>query len=156
VREGLMCERRALDATDALVEAARGVPGMDVARFAVDLASNAIVERFGADLDRVRGELPAHHDPGRGRLPLPSYAVEGTFAAPGGLVDAVVAAGAEPRPAPGVLDALGAAGHRLATAEVAAACDLPGPRAAAELWRLAEQWRVRADRYLTGELWSVA
>jgi hypothetical protein len=53
---------------------------------------------------------------------------------------------------PGVEEALRRFG-RLATPEVAAVCDLPGPRAAAELWRLASEWRVRADRALTGELW---
>ena len=45
---------------------------------------------------------------------------------------------------------------RLATPEVAAICDLPGPRAAAELWRLAAEWRVRPTRFLTGELWEPA
>jgi len=54
---------------------------------------------------------------------------------------------------PGVEEAL-ARFRTLATAEVAAVCDLPGPRAAAELWRLAGEWRVRSDRQLTGELWS--
>jgi hypothetical protein len=44
----------------------------------------------------------------------------------------------------------------MATAEVALVCDLPGPRAPAELWRLALQWRVRAERRGTGELWSLA
>ena len=42
------------------------------------------------------------------------------------------------------------------TAEVAAVCDLPGPRAPAELWRLATEWRVRPDRVGSGELWTVA
>jgi hypothetical protein len=45
---------------------------------------------------------------------------------------------------------------RLATPEVAAVCDLPGPRASAELWRLASEWRVRPERALTGELWVAA
>ena len=44
----------------------------------------------------------------------------------------------------------------MATAEVAAVCDLPGPRAPAELWRLALEWRVRAERVGTGHLWSLA
>ena len=44
----------------------------------------------------------------------------------------------------------------MATAEVAAVCDLPGPRAPAELWRLALEWRVRAERLGTGYLWSLA
>ena len=29
-------------------------------------------------------------------------------------------------------------------------------RLAAELWRLAGEWRVRAERRLSGELWSLA
>jgi hypothetical protein len=44
----------------------------------------------------------------------------------------------------------------LAAVEVAAICGLPGPRAPAELWRLATEWRVRPERFLTGELWSLA
>ncbi len=35
----------------------------------------------------------------------------------------------------------------------AARCDLPGPRAAAALWRLAEEWRARPEPRGTGELW---
>jgi hypothetical protein len=45
---------------------------------------------------------------------------------------------------------------RLATPEIASVCDLPGPRAQAELWRLATEWRVRPERFLTGELWELA
>jgi hypothetical protein len=39
---------------------------------------------------------------------------------------------------------------------VAAACDLPGPRAPAELWRLALEWRVKPRRAVGGELWEPA
>jgi hypothetical protein len=39
---------------------------------------------------------------------------------------------------------------------VAAVCDLPGPRAPAELWRLALEWRVRPRRVPGGELWEPA
>jgi hypothetical protein len=56
---------------------------------------------------------------------------------------------------PGVEEALRRFG-RLATPEVAAACDLPGPRAPAELWRLALEWRVRPQRVPGGELWEPA
>ena len=52
-------------------------------------------------------------------------------------------AGRRPAARPGVEDALRRWGT-LATPEVAAACELPGPRAPAELWRLATEWRVRA------------
>jgi hypothetical protein len=62
-----------------------------------------------------------------------------------------VAGGGEP---PGVLDALRRFG-RMATAEIEAVCGLPGPRANAELWRLAAEWQVRPVRVLTGELWEL-
>jgi hypothetical protein len=44
----------------------------------------------------------------------------------------------------------------MTTGEVAAVCDLPGPRAPAELWRMAAEWRVRPERVLTGWLWEAA
>ncbi len=44
----------------------------------------------------------------------------------------------------------------LATPEIEALCDLPGPRAPAELWRLATEWRAKAERVGSGELWSLA
>ncbi|MGN6870482.1 MAG: hypothetical protein ACTHMY_18990 [Solirubrobacteraceae bacterium] len=44
----------------------------------------------------------------------------------------------------------------MSTSEVAVVCDLPGPRAPAELWRLALEWRVKAERLGTGHLWSLA
>jgi hypothetical protein len=145
-REGLMCERRKLDTTDALVDLARGVEGLDVARFAIDLASNAIVEAFGADLERTRAV----------EAELPFVVCGDAVGAPADVERLAAAAGAQPGPqAPGVEAALRRFG-RMATPEVAAACDLPGPRAAAELWRLAAEWRVRSERVLSGELWSMA
>jgi predicted DsbA family dithiol-disulfide isomerase len=160
LREGLMCFRRKLDAKEALVEEARGA-GLDVARFRNDLDSHAIVEAFGADLEATRAhghELPflgvtKGSDPFR-------RVVEGCEAVLGAGDDwraALVDAGARPtgEPAPGVLDALGRFG-RMATAEVEAVCDLPGPRANAELWRLAAEWRVKPVRVLTGMLWEPA
>jgi hypothetical protein len=45
---------------------------------------------------------------------------------------------------------------RAGTSEIAAVCDLPRPRAAAELWRLAADWRIRHEPVLCGELWSAA
>jgi molybdopterin-guanine dinucleotide biosynthesis protein A len=75
---------------------------------------------------------------------------------PDALRAAALAAGASAHgPLPGVEDVLRRFG-RVATPEVVAACDLPGPRAAAELWRLASEWRVRAERVLSGELWQPA
>jgi putative protein-disulfide isomerase len=149
LREGLACERRKLDHREAFVGEARAVPGLDVDRFEIDLGSHAILEAFGADLERARGlELPTV-DFGERRVsgvqPYEAYR------------DAALAAGAEPtgEGPPRVEEALGRFG-RMATPEVAAVCDLPGPRAAAELWRLAAEWRVRPERRLTGELWTLA
>jgi hypothetical protein len=75
----------------------------------------------------------------------------------GAYEEAVVAAGAEPVDgvAPEVENALRRFG-RMSTPEVAAACNLPGPRALAELSRLAGEWRVRAEPVLAGEMWSAA
>jgi putative protein-disulfide isomerase len=166
LREGFACARRKLDTRDALVAEARAVPGCDVERFAVDLGSHAVVEAFGADLERAGAVEGAARDPGTDRARIPSlefrgedgrgHAVHGR-ASYEELRDAAQAAGAalDVRGHPGVEDALARFGT-LATAEVAAVCDLPGPRAAAELWRLAGEWRVRTDRCLTGELWSAA
>jgi putative protein-disulfide isomerase len=158
LREGIMCRRRRLDSTEPLVEEARGA-GLDVQRFRIDLESHAIVEAFGADLEEARSipdatrerGLPAIHLAGdsgdewrRGDHPYEEWRA------------AAIAAGARPsgEPRPDVLGALRRFG-RMATPEVEAVCDLPGPRASAELWRLAAEWRVRPQRFLTGELWEV-
>ena len=151
LREGLFCFRRKLDTTEALVEEARGV-GLDARRFRIDLASHATVEAFGADLEVTReldGELPAIRF-GDGR-PLFGPADYGEWRA--AAVEAGAHAAGDGWPDP--LAALGRFG-RMATAEVEAVCDLPGPRAAAELWRLAAEWRVKPIRVLTGMLWEPA
>jgi predicted DsbA family dithiol-disulfide isomerase len=160
VREGLMAGGRAMDTADALVAAARDVAGLDVARFEIDLRSHAIVEAFGADLERARA---AARD-GEPRVPLPSFAVRGEDGEerwaydetdPAALRALALAAGGMPGPLPGAEETVRRFG-RLATAEVAAACDLPGPRAPAELWRLATEFRVRAEPVLTGHFWAPA
>lgn len=171
LREGLMCFRRKLDAKEALVEEARGA-GLDVARFRNDLDSHAIVEAFGADLDASRAIPEGAHDrggvagaPGGDRLVLPTLCFEGEGSARwvfgtasyGEWREAALEAGARPAgdPVPGVPEALARFG-RMAGAEVEAVCDLPGPRANAELWRLAAEWRVKPLRVLTGMLWEPA
>jgi predicted DsbA family dithiol-disulfide isomerase len=149
LREGLMCLRRRLDAKEALVEEARGA-GLDVARFRIDLDSNAIVEAFGADLEATRAHAR--------ELPFFVVGDDGVVCGPGDDLRAVLAqagARAAGEPNPGVPAALARFG-RMATAEVEAVCDLPGPRANAELWRLAAEWRVRPVRVLTGMLWDPA
>jgi predicted DsbA family dithiol-disulfide isomerase len=170
VRDGLMVEGRSMDNADALTDAARRVPGLNVERFKIDLQSAAIAEAFAADLDRARSAAPETHTEQIRRVPFPSFEFrdaesngsEPPAAAvydsgdPAELRAAALAAGATPNGAlPSVEDALRRFG-RIATPEVAAACDLPGPRAAAELWRLASEWRVRAERVLSGELWHPA
>jgi hypothetical protein len=68
-----------------------------------------------------------------------------------------VAAGAPASvPAPPSIDEALRRFGSMSTAEVAAVCDLPGPRAPAELWRLAMEWRVRSERVGSGYLWSLA
>ena len=166
LREGLMCRRRKLDGTDALIEEARAVPGLDVERLRLALGSHAILEAFGDDLERAAALRPEHQAPGTGRVKLPSLEFRGSDGVVHGvygpadyasLAVAAIAAGAQPTGgAPlAVEDALRRFGS-MATAEVAAVCDLPGPRAPAELWRLATEWRVRPDRVGTGELWMLA
>lgn len=168
LREGLLCRRRKLDTADALIEEARAVPGLDVERLRVALGSHAILEAFGDDLERCAAVPAEHHSPGTGRTRLPSLefrgadgSVHGVYGPSdyGALRAAAVAAGAAAASVlsgpPSVEDALRRFGT-MAAAEVASVCDLPGPRAPAELWRLALEWRVRAERVGTGYLWSLA
>ena len=168
LREGLLCRARKLDAAEAFVTEARSVPGLDLERFRIDLASHAILEAFGADLDRAAAVPEAGRDPATGRVRLPSVefvgedgVVHGVYgpASYESLRAAAIAAGAAPAlaaPSLTPLEALSRFGT-MATMEVAAVCDLPGPRAPAELWRLASEWRVHAERVGSGGvLWSLA
>lgn len=171
VREGLLCFRRKLDTPEALVEEARTV-ALDVERFRRDIASHAIVEAFGADLEQARTvpdeararELAATVG-GSERLPFPSAAFVGEDGARHWVFGAAAyedyRAAAEHAGAratgepPPIRDALRRFG-RMAGRELEAVCDLPEPRAAAELWRLASEWRVKPVRVLTGWLWEAA
>jgi predicted DsbA family dithiol-disulfide isomerase len=173
LREGIFCFRRRLDAAEALVEEARGVR-LDVTRFRSDLESHAIVEAFGADLEetrtvppeaRERGGVAEAGPAGGERLVFPTLRFDGEDGTHWVFGEApyeewraaAVAAGGEPSgdAAPDVPGALRRFG-RMADLEVEAVCDLPGPRANAELWRLASEWRVRPVRVLTGTLWEAA
>ena len=142
LREGFAVGGRRLDTPDAFVTVAGEVQGMNVDRFRIDLQSNAIVEQFGADLDRARADGGT-----------PRWEVEGAVTAD--VLAAVRAAGAPSRRLPSVEEALARFGP-MAAAEVAAVCDLPGPRAPAELWRLALEWRARPDVPLSPRLWTAA
>lgn len=151
LREAIMVERRRVDRGDALLDVARETaPALDLARLRVAFGSNAIVEALAADLARAEGVgLPtlrfADGAEVTGDDPYERWR------------DAAVGAGAVApgAPAPGVEAALRRWGS-MATVEVAQVCDLPGPRAAFELWRLAMDWRVRPRRVAGGELWSPA
>jgi hypothetical protein len=154
-----------------LVEEARRA-GLDVQRFRVDLGSHAIVEAFGADLEATRtipseareagGAKPGQDEE---RLVFPSVHFKGErgerwvfgIHSYDAHRDAAIAAGAEPARGdpPDVAAALARFG-RMATVEVEAVCELRGPTAAAELWRLAAEWQVRPIRVLTGWLWEPA
>jgi predicted DsbA family dithiol-disulfide isomerase len=149
LREAIMLEGRRMDTAPALLDAAREVGGLDLERLRIDFGSNAIVERFGADIERGRGvQTPAVRF-GDGE-PVP----------PERWREAAMAAGAEPAGDgfPGIEEALRRFGA-MATPEVAAVCGYPlppAPRAPAELWRLALEWRVRPRRVPGGELWEPA
>jgi hypothetical protein len=150
LREGFMCGRRKLDGPEALREEARRA-GLDGERFRIDLESNGTLEAFAADLEATR-ELAGG---------LPVLRVGEAALGPDRPYDewraAVLAAGAEPTggPPPDVLGALKRFG-RMASAELAAVCDLPGPRAGAQVWALAADWRVKRIPVLAGELWELA
>jgi protein-disulfide isomerase-like protein with CxxC motif len=170
LREAIMCERRKLDGAEALTEQARAVR-LDLDLFRLALRSHAIVEAFGTDLDATEAlagearDADGRSSVGRGGVPLPTAVFEGGdqrrvvsgAAAYDAYREAAVACGAEPVAARrlGVEQALERFG-RLTTREVEVLCELPGPRAGAELWGLAEAWKVRAVPVLTGHLWEPA
>jgi protein-disulfide isomerase-like protein with CxxC motif len=176
LREGFMCHRRKLDGPEALVDEARRA-GLDPQRFRIDLESNATLEAFGSDLEATRTISDAAREAGlatdgshgsrveRLQFPALCYAGEGGSAERwvGGDHSyedwraAATAAGATPGGAP--LPDIPAALRRFgtaATAELEATCDLPGPRAGAEAWRLASEWRVKRLPVLSSELWELA
>lgn len=165
LREGVFCRGRKVDNADGLAEEARAIAGLDLDRFRIDLGSHATLEAFGADLERAKAVAPEHHAEGSERVKLPSLefcGADGEVHGVYGISDyatvrgAAIAAGALPsRPAPpSIEEALREFGP-MATVEVASICELRGPAAPAELWRLASDWRVSTERVLGGELWSL-
>jgi putative protein-disulfide isomerase len=162
LQESILLERRRMDNAPALLQAAREVGALDLDRLRIDFGSNAIVESFGSQLERARAVTPEHREPGADRVKLPSIEFTGAEGTVQGIYGyapyeewraAATAAGAVPATArPTVEEAVRRFGT-LATAEVAAACDLAGPRAPAELWRLALEWRLTPRRVTGGELW---
>jgi predicted DsbA family dithiol-disulfide isomerase len=174
LREGILCRRLKLDTTEALVEQAREA-GLDAERFRIDLGSHAIVEAFGADLEESRvvpdvvreaDQVRCSAAAGEERVPFPTLRFEGDgretrwtcgVRSYGFVREQALAAGARPsgEPRPGVLPALQRFG-RMAPVEVAAVCDLPLPRAEAELAQLALDWRIKPLPVLAGRLWELA
>jgi len=174
LREGITCFARKLDHAEALVAEARGV-GLDVERFRVDLASNAVVEAFGADLEEARevpdearaaGEVSCSRPASEERVTFPTFRFEGEggdvrwlfgHQAPEALRETAMAAGARPsgEPPPDVAGALRRFG-RMALPEVAAVCDLAPLKAEADLIALALEWRARPVAVLAGRLWELA
>ena len=176
LREGFMCHGRKLDGPEALVAEARRA-GLDSQRFRIDLESNAILEAFAGDLEESRTITDAAREAGLAaegshgstveRLAFPALRFipedGGEERWVGGdnsyeeWREAATTAGATPstEPHPDVSAALRRF-HSVATAELEAVCDLPGPRAGAEAWRLASEWRLRRVPVLSGELWELA
>lgn len=166
VREAVMTEGRRMDRAEGLLDAAREAGGLDLERLRIDLGSHAMVERFGEDLERARGVAAPHHDPGDGRVALPTVMLCGDDGSEAWVTGdwqwdawraAAERAGAPRRPEglPGVEEAVRRL-RSIATTEVATVCGLPPVRAAAELWRLATDFRVTPRRVPGGELWSPA
>jgi hypothetical protein len=165
LREGLFCRGRKLDNADALVEEARTVAGLDLDRFGIDLRSHATLEAFGADLELAKAVPAEHHAEGGERVKLPSLEfrdagdqIHGVYGISdyGTVKEAALAAGASPSrlDPPSIEQALRRFGP-MATIEITTVCQLPGPPASAELWRLASEWRLAAERVIGGELWSL-
>src|SRR5439155_4464274 len=123
------------------------------------------LEAFGADLERAQGVAAEHRAEGTDRVRLPSLEFRGADGVVHGVYGygdygtvraATQRAGASSATpsAPTIEEALGRFGS-MAAAEVAAVCRLPGPPASAELWRLACEWRVKAEPAGGGQLWTL-
>jgi predicted DsbA family dithiol-disulfide isomerase len=169
LRESLMCDRRKLDHAEVLVEESRAA-GLDVDRFRIDLRSNAITEVFAADLERTHelarragGPVP-RASRGAGGAPLPTLVFTDDRNVGRELTgfqdydtcrQAALEVGAKAaRDGPLSVEEAVERFGLVTTREVELLCELPGPRAPAELFKLAEQWRLRPLRKLTGYLWE--
>jgi putative protein-disulfide isomerase len=174
LREGIVCRRLALDSVEALGEIALAA-GLDGERFRADFRSEAIAAAFQADLDESRdvpdvvrevGKVRCSKAVGAERVPFPTLRFEGADGEPHWTCgmrpldfvrEQALAAGARPtgEPPPGVLEVVERFGT-VAAPEIAAACDLPLPRAEAELAQLALDGRIEPIPVLAGRLWTSA
>lgn len=165
LREGFFCRGLRLDNIDALLAEARALGGLDLERFRIALSSHGVLELLGRDLDLARAVPSEHHDPGRGRVLLPSLEFVGEDGDAHGaygfspfevLREAARRAGAVGSSSPPSVEEALARFGTMATVEVSEVCRLPGPTAPAMLWQRAAEWRVRPERCGSGELWSLA
>ena len=165
LREGLFARRRKLDHGEALLEEGRAVAGLNLERFRIDLRSHATLEAFGADLEHARAVDLEHRADGAERVRLPSLEFRGDDGVVHGVYGysdyetvkaAVLRAAAGDEAGPPTIEQALIRFSSMATAEVAAVCRIPRPPAAAELWRLATEWRIKAEPVGAGELWSLA
>ena len=171
LREGLMTERKKLDHAEALIGEA-GPAGLDVARFRIDLNSNAITEAFAADIEAVRDpakEARARDkvgEPvGQERMSFPSALFRAEDGVERGVWgwstyesyrEAAAAAGAEagrglPSDPTAPIQRFG----RCTTRELEELTGKPGPVLQAELWSLARDWRLRPVAVLGGSFWEL-
>jgi predicted DsbA family dithiol-disulfide isomerase len=126
LREAIFVERRRVDRGDALLDVARERSlGLNLDTLRIAFGSHGPVEALGADFERAAGR--PRPSLGIGDAVLDGRAPYDEWRA------AVVVAGGEPVGAR--LDVEGALRRfgRMATPEVAAVCELPGPLAAAQL-----------------------
>ncbi|HEY1523622.1 MAG TPA: DsbA family protein [Solirubrobacteraceae bacterium] len=164
LREGIFCRGHKLDSADGLLSEARTLPGLDLERFRIALASHGVLELLAADLEEARRTAPDERSEGQDRVKLPSLEfrdqdgrVHGVYGYSryDTLREAAQAAGAGAESAaPSIEDALSRFGA-MTTVEVAEVCRLPGPTAPAALWKMAAEWRVTPERCGAGELWSL-
>ncbi len=173
VREGLMCGRERLDKVSALIALAADLEGegFDAGRFEVDLRSDAVLERFAAQLEearRVPEQAVAENATGCTgpieRVTFPSLTFVGADGTRRGVygwqpydlyAEAARASGlaAPAPPAPDALAVLDRFG-RCATVEVEAVTCRSRVDVEAELWSLAQQGRVEFRTTMTGNLWE--
>jgi predicted DsbA family dithiol-disulfide isomerase len=171
LREGLMTELKKLDHVEALVGEA-GPAGLDVERFRIDLASNAITEAFATDLEDVRHPPAEARVAGKvkrteryERVSFPSAVFVGGDGSKHGVwgsqpydryreaaLAAGVRAGEERRAEP--IEAIERFG-RCATRELEELTGRPRPVLEAELWTLARDWRLRPTAVAGGTLWEL-
>jgi predicted DsbA family dithiol-disulfide isomerase len=184
LREAILCERRQLDHLEALVGEGRAAEldverlRIDLRSHAIteafgaDLEDAKVLAAEAGEPESGEAHSQEHSGAagvgpcsrGAGDVPLPSIVMRG----PGGeerrllglqryetFADALSTLGASPSaPAPPSVGEIVSRFGRVTAREVELISDLPAPSVGAELYRLAEQWKVRITRTPTGPLWQ--